>query len=271
MDLSQENDNKNKKVESSFAYLTAYEHQKSKDISNVYSYIYREPAIVLTALYLCISLTGISYLALVLYGFGINVLPHVELTDFVLSAIHYPKTLAISLLFFALLILSSIVESYLGRKWLLTQRLLNQYHKRAKHKKPFLLFVSLIILYSAIAAFLQADKAIAALKTGTQAQFNVQLATSLKIEDKKTNELNNVQIVANLSKHLWLYQSSSEQIFMIAHENVLMLSPQLTRKTVLTDSSNKTAEPKEKTTPLQRDTEAAQLPIIDKAKEVTND
>jgi len=39
------------------------------------------------------------------------------------------------------------------------------------------------------------------------------------------SNLQDVQVIANLSKHLWLYQQKSEQVFMIPHESVLMLSP----------------------------------------------
>ena len=228
MELSQ--DNKHDETVSSFPYLEAYEKQKQDEFSQLYNYIHREPALVLTILYICISLIGILYLAIVLYGFNINVLPHVELTDFVLSAIHYPKTLVIFLLMFLVILSAYKLESFLARKWEYARKRLNQYHKRAKHKKPLLLFTSFILLYLAMAAYLQAEKRITTLKEGEQRQFNVQLNSALVFNDKKVNKLNKVQIVANLSKHLWLYQKSSEQIFMVGHENVLILSPTIKTK-----------------------------------------
>lgn len=209
----------------SFPHIEQYEQRIDSGIRKIKDYIFKEPAIVLTILYLSISTIGLAYLAFVLLGFNINVLPHVELTDFVLSAIHYPMTLAVFLAFFIFAVIVFKLEALARKRWLFYRRQLDKYHKKNNRQNPTFYFSLVVIIYLFVSANVQSLFTINALKAGEQAHFSVQLNSPIIFNNKTLPTIDKVQVIANLSKHIWLYQKASKQVFMIAHENVKLLSP----------------------------------------------
>jgi len=220
--------------EPEFTFIEAYEKQIEASISNVKSYIYKEPAIVFTVIYLAISIIGISYIAFVLLSFNVNVLAHVELSDFILSAIHHPQTLLVFIALFILAVSIFKLEALLRKKWMWYRRQLNRYHKTNHHKYPAFYFSLVIIIYLFVAAGIQAVNKAKRVKAGEQTLYTIYLSSPVFFEGNTAEKLTNVQIIANLSKHLWVYQKSKEQVFMFPHENVSLISP-LSNSSVITD------------------------------------
>jgi len=211
--------------EQAFSYIEAYEKNIDSNINQIKSYVYQEPAIVLTTLYLTISTIGISYIAFVLLSFGINVLPHVELSDFILSAIHHPQTLLVFIAFFIFAVLLFKFEALFRKKWQWYRKQLNKHHQKNTYKHPALLFALVIFVYLFVSATVQSIDTKKALIAGEQQIFTLHLSSPIFLEGEPNEKLENVQVIANLSKHLWVYQHSSEQVFMVPQENQLLLTP----------------------------------------------
>jgi len=206
-------------------FFNAYEQSIKSDIKKTLSYIYKEPAIVLSILYLSVSIIGISYLSFVFFFFDLNILSHIELTDFVLGAIHYPKTLLIFVGQLSFLLFVVKIDSIIKNKSHRYRRFLNKYHKRIPSSPPLLAYTIAILIYLISAAFLQAKVTYKDLLANQSAKFNVQLGNPIISENMKLTSLKDVQVIANLSKHLWLYQGINNRVFVLPHESVLMITP----------------------------------------------
>ena len=68
-----------------------YEQRAVEDFSRLFRYAKKEPALLLTGLYFVLSFAGLLHLYLLMNNFNVNVLPHLELTDFLLGAVYFPK------------------------------------------------------------------------------------------------------------------------------------------------------------------------------------
>lgn len=212
-------------IDHELTYLEAHELQITQSNKRILNYAYQEPAIVITMIYLSICIIGIAYLTFGLLNFNVNVLPHIELTDFILGAIHYPKTLAIfaGLLLFILVVVK--LDYFARKRIFFYRRLLNRYYRKFPTSNPIFMYSSIILMYFLTAAFIQSTNNYENLLDGKLDKFNVQLNTAIKFDHIEISNLKDVQVIANLSKHLWLYQQKNKNIFMIPHESVLMVSP----------------------------------------------
>lgn len=227
-------ENNNKKT-SAYPHVEAYERKLATSLERIKRYVYQEPAIVLTALYLTVSVIGLAYLIQLFDRLNISVLPHVEITDFVLSAVRYPKTIAVFLAFVLLLLVIHFVEGFFRTRWMFYRRQLNKQNKSISFIHPLALYSIVFLVYLVIAAKKQAVDTVETLERGEQTQYTVQLDSPIYVNEKFIAELSQVQVIANLSKHLWLYHQPSKQIFMIGHENIIFITPYI--KTLTTDNN----------------------------------
>jgi len=225
------------KLSDDLPFFDAYEQKIKSDIKKTLSYIYQEPAIVLSILYLSVSIIGISYLAFIFFFFGINILSHIELTDFVLGAIHYPKTLLIFVGQLSFLLFVVKIDSIIKNRYFTYRRFLNKYHKRLPSSPPLLAYTIAVLIYLISAAFLQAKVTYKDLLANQSEQLNVQLGNEIVTEEVKLSSLLGVQVIANLSKHLWLYQHKTKKVFVLPHESVLMITPILPLENVDEDKT----------------------------------
>ncbi|WP_448550018.1 hypothetical protein [Thalassotalea fusca] len=224
-----------------FPYLKAYRDEAQHDISRLVAFLKREPAIALTISYFILCSIGIAYLGVLFYLFNINIFPHFELSDFVLGAIHYPLTLLTFALLVGVLILLIKLETYFIDRFEIFKRISNKYYQYAR----WLSFSSLICIvslsYLVLAAYIQAETSHKQIISQQGPSYNLTLSVAVDVHGKPKIVLNDVQLVANLSKYLWAYHQKSQQIYMIAHESLLLMEPVIgsTNRPKATSGDNK--------------------------------
>lgn len=208
-----------------FPYLNAYQDDARRDISRLVAFLKKEPAIALTICYFTLCFIGITYLGVLFYLFDINIFPHFELSDFVLGAIHYPLTLLTFGLLIGGLILFVKLEACLIDRFEIFKRIANYYYQYSRWLSFTLLISIASLSYLILAALVQAETSHKRIVSQQEPRYNLTLSATVNVQGKPEKVLKDIQIVANLSKYLWAYHDKSQQIYMIAHESLLLMEP----------------------------------------------
>jgi len=119
------------------------------------------------------------------------------------------------------------LDYYCRRKLNFYRKLLDKYYQIFPKFSPLFVYSIITVSYLLISAMIQARANYEHLIEGELDKYSVQLSSAININSKEISKLKDMQIIANLSKHLWLYQHKNKRIFMIPHESILMVSPKM--------------------------------------------
>lgn len=203
-----------------------YELQALKDFDRLRKYSLREPAIVLSTLYLITSLAGFLHLFFLLERFNVDVLPHLELTDFLLGAIYYPTMF----LYFIGFILLALVCFYMDRlcrhKFAAYARLSLKHYDQLYNFRLSTMIGILVAIYIFVSADLEAANNHTRLISDTEIGYTLHMAEPTLLGEEKRTHLPDVRLIANLSKYLWVYDPAHQATYAIPIDSVVALEVQ---------------------------------------------
>lgn len=192
------------------------------------SFLKNHPTFSITLFYLFISVFGICYLYLVSQAFNIEILPHIEFTDFILAPIHYPNLTILSIIMCSSMWLGLLFENrYRDKKFYkLTFNVLN---KPFYKLNPLTTYVCLGLMLISMALIQTAESNHRKIVGERTQHYNVSFANEVNVSGDKVNHLENVQIIADSVKYVWVYIAQTEQIHAIPQKNVASLIPVIKR------------------------------------------
>ena len=83
--------------------LNKYNQRAAKDVTRMVDYFKQHPTLGISLLYLSFSTFGLIYTNLLFAQFNLNIMLHLEVTDFMLAGFHHPMSIAICVGFVVLL------------------------------------------------------------------------------------------------------------------------------------------------------------------------
>ena len=207
-------------------HLALREQQLAGQLRRLGRYFHREPAMALTLIYLITSMVGLLQIILLLDNFDINVMPHLELTDLMLAAVHHPLVMFYYLSFLLAIAAGFYLDKKLLRRWPLYCRWVDRYYEKSRLDRSLGFLALVMVGYMGLAALLGSGHQSRAIRDGQLPGYRADLAGPVMLGDQPVSQLVNVQVIANLSKYLWLYDSKTNQVVMVPHESLLLLTPQ---------------------------------------------
>ena len=212
-----------KQQEQNLDIIDQYEKQVMVDIQRLKGYVFREPAIVITCLYLLTSLAGLLHLYFLLDHFDINLLPHLELSDFLLGAIYYP---AIFLYFFGFMLVVTLLvlaDRWIRNRFKLYRKLLLKTPK-SFYAVPLSVMMSLMsFLYLYNASVIEAKNNYQKIISNSTESFTLHFEAPLQLTANEVTALTSVNLIADLSKHLWIYDPKVKQVYALPHNSIVIM------------------------------------------------
>ncbi|WP_394129442.1 hypothetical protein [Shewanella maritima] len=258
----------NERAQSQAQATSSSQHQSKTDDSADYyqlvllrrsviqHYIKRHPALILSFFYLLSTIVGLAYTYHLLGHFGVDVLIHLELTDFILSAIHHPVAfVTVLVVVIGFLGFSFYIDPWLMRRFPKYRDNNNQtYFKLRIDPIYIVLFVSSLLVMNMTdlvakydykrfmrddftqyrvaliypMARPQPEEVKVSVVDSTQSAFNNSLFDSKQYQLL----LPEVGIISSSSRYLWLFQGENKPVLMVPHDNIASLLPQTQPQTV---------------------------------------
>jgi hypothetical protein len=185
-------------------------------------FMLRHPSMILTFGYLLCSLLGMLFANRLFSFFDINILPYLELTDFMLAALNHPWILLNVTGWLVFLVVLLGVDRYIRRhiRWYAAWSEKYYQPEQFKRYNVFFMIIPLLFLYNA-AKVESADLA-EKIKNNQQPKFNVSLIYPVQ-DGAKTLKFDQVQVIARTSSYLFIYVQ--QQVKVIPHANVAVIVP----------------------------------------------
>lgn len=209
--------------------LKEYENKAKGQLNGCLSFLKSHPTLSLTLIYLFISCFGLVYLYALFAKYQINILPHLEITDFALAAIHYPTSIV--------LIIALVLFTWLAIKLELLLRKIKLFNKMNDKIALSYMFLNPIFFYSVIfliAIFVtnlvSANETYKNIKENKNQNYTVTFSNQSEIAGQKVDKLDNIQIIADTYKYLWVYVNESKEIHAIPQKNINVLIPTLNKE-----------------------------------------
>ena len=206
-------------------HLTLRDQELAEQFRRLGRYFHREPAMALTLVYLITSMVGLLQIILLLAKFDINVMPHLELTDLMLAAVHHPLVMFYYLSFLLAIAAGFYLDKKLLRRWSPYCRWVDRFYEKSRFDRSLTFLVVVLVMYMGLAAMIESGQQSRAIREGHLPRYQASLATPVMLGDQSVTQLANVQVIANLSKYLWLYDHGAKQVVMVPHESLLLLMP----------------------------------------------
>ena len=200
-----------------------YEQKALDDFRRVLRYAKKEPALVLTALYFFLTFAGLMHLFALLDKFNVNVLPHLELTDFLLGAVYFPRMFLYYGGLVILILSLFVVERWSRNKFRAYRRYSNTHYKSLYSSSLSTMILLLAVMYLWVAVKIEATNNFKQVINSQNAVFNLHFTDPTRIGGEISKQLNDVQVIANLSKHLWVFDAAKRQVYMLPHDSVVAL------------------------------------------------
>ncbi len=185
-------------------------------------FMLRHPSMILTFGYLLCSLLGMLFANRLFSFFDINILPYLELTDFILAALNHPWILLNVTGWLVFLVVLLGVDRYIRRhiRWYAAWS--EKYYQPAQFKRynVIVMFIPLLFLYNV--AKMESANLAEKIKNNQQPKFNVSLIYPVQ-DGAKTLQFDQVQVIARTSSYLFIYVQ--QQVKVIPHANVAVIVP----------------------------------------------
>ncbi|RVU35519.1 hypothetical protein EOE67_13030 [Rheinheimera riviphila] len=185
-------------------------------------FIIRHPSMLLTLAYLLCSMLGMLFVIKLSGRFDFDILPYLELTDFMLAALTHPWVL-LNVVGWILLFVAAFWIDRFARKRLEWYALWSEkYYENDKFKFYFPMFAVTPLLFLYNSAISESTDLAKSIKAGQQRGFQLSLINPVQ-DVVKTMQLDQVQIIARTSSYLFVYHQ--QQVKVIPHANIAVLLP----------------------------------------------
>lgn len=186
-------------------------------------YASTQPALVISLSYLLCSALGLLFIATLFHKFGFNVLPYLELSDYLLAALNQPSIL----LRFAVCMLAFVVVVKLDRlayaRYPTYAELSERYYLPQYMSWLLLLIVAVPLSFLAFTATAEAHNNYKNIQAGLGARY--QLSLIYPVQDAaKTLKFEQAQLIARTGSYLFIWHE--QQIKVVPNANVAALIPQ---------------------------------------------
>lgn len=184
------------------------------------------PSLALTLVYLAMSLMGLLFQVSLLSKFGLNVLPYLEISDFLLSALTHPEVVA--LLAFMLVVLVGLFsfERWCRRKILRYAISTEISFQRWWVPQPLLWMPLMFMSYLIMAAWSNGHKLAKNIRTGEGSKLEVLLVYPIQQNnDQKVLKLQSAQLISRTASYLFIYHDNKVKV--LPHANVAALLPEV--------------------------------------------
>ena len=185
--------------------------------------IKENPSLSLTMLYLLMSLMGLLFQTFVLYRFGLNVLPYLEISDFLLSALTHPEVAAV-LLFMVMFIVAVIsLERWYRSKSLSYAVSTEASFARWWMPQPIVWMPALLLVYLILAAWSNGNEFAKNIRNGRGDQLDIMLIYPLDFAEQKMLQLRNASLISRTASYLFIFHQ--DRVKVLPHANVAALLP----------------------------------------------
>lgn len=211
------------KITSDIAYLDWFKRSSRK----LFVFLYFQPGLVLSILYLVMSLSGLLYLFVLGREFGLEIVKYLELTDFLMTFIATPsiplaQLVAITPTFIAFYFSFKFVEKEKQKRvaltgwksWLLTNRLFYKINPLV-----LVLFTTLFlppILYAGLFAKDEAQRII----SSEGERYDLDLVNPVIVNKKSILEIKELSVITETERFIFFYSSNQKQSLIVTRDNI---------------------------------------------------
>lgn len=203
------------------------------------------PSLALTLSYLAMSLLGLLFQSALLFRFGLNVLPYLEISDFLLAALTHPKVVAILSLMVLVVMAMISFERWCRRRIYSYAVSTESNFQRWWVPQPALWMSLLFLTYLIVAAWSNGDAYAKNIREGKGNKLEILLIYPLQQQQHKELTLKNATLISRTASYLFIYHDNKVKV--LPHANIAALLPLLKSdadhpaatmpKTVVDDSS----------------------------------
>lgn len=199
-------------------------HQKIDSLlAALTQYASTQPALVISLCYLLCSLLGLLFLATLFHKFGFNVLPYLELSDYLLAALNQPSIL----LRFAICMLAFVTIVKLDRmayaRYPRYAEVSERYYLPQYMSWLLLLTLAVPLSFLAFTATAEAHNKYKSIKSGHGAHYQLSLIYPVQ-DSSKTMKFEQAQLIARTVSYLFIWHEA--QIKVVPNANIAALVPQ---------------------------------------------
>ncbi|WP_394204486.1 hypothetical protein [Shewanella waksmanii] len=216
------------------------------------TYIVANPGLIVSLFYLLSTVIGLAYTYNLLANFGLNVLLHLDLSDFILSAVHHPQAFIVTFVVVSgLAVFTFYIDPWLMGRFPKYRHSNNDTLRKIKIDPALLLLiVTLMLIFSMVELVAKADYR--KISQGQYEPYQVTLIYPItEVQRQSINSFNKldtkdiaptvkdiapslkptklilerVGIISSTSRYLWLYQGEGLPVQMVSHDNVASILP----------------------------------------------
>jgi hypothetical protein len=183
------------------------------------------PSLALTLLYLGMSLMGLLFQTAVLYRFGLNVLPYLEISDFLLSALTHPEVVLL-----LLLMLLVVAGAFWIERWHRARSFRYAVSTEGNFERwwvpqPSVWMSLLFIIYMFLAAWSNGNSFAKDIRAGKGSQLEILLVYPLPHLGQKVLTLQHASLISRTASYLIIYHEGRVKV--LPHSNIAALLPQI--------------------------------------------
>ncbi|OBP16263.1 hypothetical protein A5320_02305 [Rheinheimera sp. SA_1] len=190
------------------------------------------PSLTLTLLYLAISLMGLLFQTTLLYRFGLNVLPYLEISDFLLAALTHPEVVLALALMVSVFVAAIAFERHCRSKIFRYAQSTETSFQRWWAPQPTLWMPLLLISYLVMAAWSNGNKLAKNIRADKGSKLEILLVYPMPQKELKTSTLQGASLISRTASYLFIYHENRVKV--LPHTNVAALLPDLQQDTQAT-------------------------------------
>ncbi|WP_372625081.1 hypothetical protein [Arsukibacterium sp.] len=209
-------------VASSTLHGELYDAHLNSMLRRFCNFMLRHPSMILTFGYLLCSVLGMLFSTRLFALFDFNILPYLELTDFMLAALTHPWILLNVIGWLLLLVMLFAVDRFVRRHVHIYAVWSEKYYNPVQFQRYNLIFVLIPLLFLYNAAKEESAKLAERIKNDKQPKFHVSLIYPVQ-DAVNTLKFDQVQVIARTSSYLFVYYR--KQVRVIPHANVAVIMP----------------------------------------------
>jgi hypothetical protein len=180
------------------------------------------PSLALTLCYLLLSLIGLLFQVALLFRFNFNVLPYLEITDFLLSALTNPEIIVVLSLMLLAVFALLVLERRTRRKNLKYAITTEANMQRWWMPAPAIWMSLLFSIYLILAAWSNGNVYANDIRAGLGTKLDISLIYPLQQKDKVLH-LASASLISRTSSYLFVYHQG--QVKVLPHANIAALLP----------------------------------------------
>lgn len=180
------------------------------------------PSLALTLIYLLMSLLGLLFQAALLWRFKLNVLPYLEISDFLLSALTNPEVVMMLSLMLLMIFVLLMVERQARLRNFKYAMTTEANFQRWWVPAPALWMSLLFIIYLVLAAWGNGKAYANNILAGVGTQLDISLIYPMQQKDKLMH-LANASLISRTSSYLFVYHQ--QQVKILPHANIAAILP----------------------------------------------